>query len=222
MRPDELETPAALVERARHLYSGIRALSSEIHKLRPYICPFDRLLPLVPANASVLDVGCGGGLFLGLLADCGRISRGLGFDANASAIWLAQRMTKNLPACAVVEFRVIDATQDWPDGLYDVVSLIDVLHHVEPGSWKTIVARAISRVRPGGMLLYKDMATKPRWRAWCNQLHDLFLARQWIHYVPLNDVKTFAIERHMLAATEGAAACYWYAHEWVAFRRADA
>jgi hypothetical protein len=48
--------------------------------LRPLICPFDELLDLVPIGARMLDAGCGAGLFLGLLADAGRLGEGYGFD----------------------------------------------------------------------------------------------------------------------------------------------
>ena len=43
------------------------ALSTYLH-IRWLICPFDRILPLVPEEGRLLDVGCGSGLWLTYLA----------------------------------------------------------------------------------------------------------------------------------------------------------
>ena len=51
---------------------------------------------------------------------------------------------------------------------------------------------ACDRVRLGGLLIYKDTASAPAWAAWVNRLHDLVLARQWIHYAPIADVEAIA------------------------------
>src|SRR5687767_5250391 len=79
---------ARFSEVAAKLFAG----DSITQRFRPYICPFEELLPIVPTGSSVLDVGCGAGLFLGLLAVEGKIRSGVGFDSAASAIRIAQRM----------------------------------------------------------------------------------------------------------------------------------
>lgn len=214
-----METAATFSLRARHLYSNAGKALVQLQILRPYICPFEEILPLVPAGATVLDAGCGGGLFLGLLADTGRISTAVGFDSSHAAVSVARMMAANLPKSAQIEIRHIDATAPWPSEMYDVVSLIDVLHHVPPAAHSTVLSRALGCVRPGGLLLYKDMATKPRWRAFCNQMHDLVLARQWIHHVPIKVVEAWAADNGLQLVAQGAASRFWYAHEWRVFRR---
>lgn len=214
-----METAAKLSNRAKRLYTGERALSVQMQVLRPFICPFEEILPLVPEGASVLDAGCGAGLFLGLLADTGRISRGLGFDSSRAAISLAQHMANNLAAAATLDIQQIDATAPWPDGTYDVVSLIDVLHHVPLEHHSSVLGRATGCVRIGGLLLYKDMATRPRWRAACNQAHDLLLARQWINHVQIKWVDDWAAQNGFTKKAQGAASRFWYAHEWRVYQR---
>ena len=213
------ETPATLSARAKRLYRGASGVSALLQTLRPYICPFQEIMPLVPHGATVLDAGCGAGLFLGLLADCGYISSGMGFDSNPAILALAQRMTKHLPARVSIEFRHIDAAAAWPTETFDVVSLIDVLHHLPPASHSWVLSQAIARVRAGGILLYKDMATRPRWRALCNQAHDLVVAHQWVHHVPIAFIEQHASSHGLTVTARGAASCYWYAHEWRVFAR---
>jgi 2-polyprenyl-3-methyl-5-hydroxy-6-metoxy-1,4-benzoquinol methylase len=190
-----------------------------LQELRPFICPFVEILPLVPQGSTLLDAGCGAGLFLGLLADTGRIRQGAGFDSSNEAITLAKHMATNLPKEVAVDIKQIDATAPWPDQSYDVVSLIDVMHHVPPAFHANVLDRALGCIRPGGLLLYKDMATRPRWRAMCNQAHDLLMARQWIHHVPISFVERWAADHKMSNVAGGKASRYWYAHEWRVFRK---
>lgn len=214
-----MTTAAALSRRARQLYRGNGGLSATLQTLRPWICPFEDILPLVPPGAVVMDAGCGAGLFLGLLADSGRISSGLGFDASHAVIALAQRMTANLPAGANVTFQQLDATAAWPQRHCDLISFVDVLHHVPPQFQLQVLSRAIAHLPVGGLLLYKDMAQTPRWQAFCNRAHDLVLAREWIHYLPIAAVDRHMADHGMQELARGAASRYWYAHEWRLFRR---
>src|SRR6266576_3469231 len=74
------------------------------------------------------------------------------------------------------------------------VSMIDVMHHVPPSFQKEFLLTACRHVRPSGLLIYKDMCRRPRWRAAANRLHDLVLARQWINYLPISQVELWAGE----------------------------
>jgi 2-polyprenyl-3-methyl-5-hydroxy-6-metoxy-1,4-benzoquinol methylase len=85
-------SPAEVAAVARSLYPEGPFLMRLMQRWRPYICPFGPLIDQVPADASVLDVGCGGGLFLGLLRAGRRLREGLGFDASRPAIAIAQAM----------------------------------------------------------------------------------------------------------------------------------
>jgi 2-polyprenyl-3-methyl-5-hydroxy-6-metoxy-1,4-benzoquinol methylase len=100
-----------------------------------------------------------------------------------------------------------------------VVSLIDVLHHVPPGRQRAFFAGAVARVRTGGILLYKDMCRSPLWRAWANRAHDLLLARQWIHYVPLARLEAWAAEEGLQLVHRRAYARLVYGHELLVMRK---
>ncbi|MGH8130113.1 MAG: class I SAM-dependent methyltransferase [Steroidobacteraceae bacterium] len=191
-------------------------------RFRPYICPFEELLPIVPAGSSVLDVGCGGGLFLGLLAVEGGIRSGVGFDSSPSAIAVAQRMRRRAVehgARATLDFQHRDAAAPWPEGTFDVVSVIDVMHHVPRRGQRSLFELAAARVGPSGLMIYKDIAGAPVWRAWANRLHDLLVARQWIDYVPIDQVERWGADLGLALVDARAFNRYWYRHELRVFKR---
>ena len=206
---------------AKILFSSGPLLSRMIQQLRPYICPFHELLAVVPQNASVLDVGCGSGIFLGLLMKRVGLRSALGFDYSKPGIELAKLMLANMPAEMTknIDFELRNANQPWPEGDFDVVSMIDVMHHVTPAAQRKVFLEAVGHVAPGGLLLYKDMAERPLVFALANKLHDLIMARQWINYVPISLIKRWAIEAGLDVVQEARCRMIWYAHEWIVFRK---
>ncbi|WP_432153482.1 class I SAM-dependent methyltransferase [Streptomyces tricolor] len=94
---------------------------------------------------SALDVGCGSGDLVRLLARRARAVRGV--DAGADIVALAREST---PAAAPVAYTVADASRGLPAGPYDVITCVAVLHHLP-------FAETLSRFRrelaPGGTLV---------------------------------------------------------------------
>ncbi len=65
-------TPGEFSRIARELFCNAPLPMRLLQRYRPCICPFESLVPDIQEGSSVLDVGCGCGLFLGLLAALGR------------------------------------------------------------------------------------------------------------------------------------------------------
>lgn len=215
-RPSELSSLSASI------YRESPPVPRLLMTLRPFICPFERLIECVPEEATVLDVGCGAGLFLGLLAAAGRQFRGVGFDASSGAIRAACAMADRLRVLgykADLRFEQIDVRSPWPEGRFDVVSMIDVMHHVALASRHSVLQLARAALRPGGLLIYKDIAENPRWRATANRLHDLLTTREWVRYTPLGDVKDWAQHLDMELRVSESIDRWWYRHDLCVFRR---
>ena len=211
---------AALAAHARALYVGGPLLRRKFQHWRPLICPFDELLPYVPHDAAVLDVGCGAGLFLGLLARAGWRPRGIGFDASADAIVAAGRMGERVGATgADLRFQHLGVNEPWPAGPFDVVAAIDVMHHIPPAQWREVAARLAGHVAPGGVLIYKDMCRRPHWRAIANRLHDLLVAHEWIHYLPVEQMDRWAAEHGLQQEVARRLNRAWWGHELRVYRR---
>ena len=169
----------------------------------------------------MLDVGCGSGLFLGLLAAMGKQIEGTGFDTSVQAIELAQRMAARLSetTAASLKFIRLDVNESWPPGEFDVVSVIDVMHHVSPQSQRQFFSLAARAVSPGGVLIYKDMCRRPTWRAIANRAHDLFVSRQWIHYLPVQSAEAWGVEEKLQLEHACRVDLFWYGHEFRIFRK---
>ncbi len=194
--PESRVSPSDLARVSSDLYSNSRSILSLLQSQRYRIAPMDRVIEAIPVGSSVLDVGCGGGLLLNCAAAYRRLSRGYGFDSSPHAVSVAQAASLRLARLGVnvvPTFEVRSVEQGFPEGIFDVVSVIDVLHHVSPRFQQDAFERAASRVRAGGVLLIKEMRPSPAWRAACNRLHDMIMARQWIHYVEEPQVDTWAV-----------------------------
>ncbi len=207
---------------ARHLYTEGPLSTRLIQRHRHRICPLELVSAQVAPGSTVLDVGCGGGLLVAHLAATGRARSARGIDASAPAIDAAKAMTGRLGDAAPeasVSFEHWRVEQGLPDDEFDAVCLIDVLHHVPPSAQETAFRDAASRVRRGGVLVYKDMCDAPLWRASMNRLHDLVMARQWIRYVPIERVEGWASEAGLELQTARDVNMLWYGHELRVFVR---
>lgn len=206
-------SPADIRQLASPLYAG--ADSAKVRLMatyRAYICPLHEVILEVPPQSSVLDVGCGHGLLLNLLARLGRIRKGHGFDVAGAAIKVARQVADRHALSGVVGFEHRSIAQGIPDAGHDVVTVIDVLHHV-PDAHKADFVRALCQVvPPGGRLVIKDMVVRPRWRAAANRLHDLVMARQWVDHVESDTVETWAKEVGMNVLRRDRFNTWWYGH----------
>jgi 2-polyprenyl-3-methyl-5-hydroxy-6-metoxy-1,4-benzoquinol methylase len=220
-----IATPAELSATARRAYARAPLLLRLLQRYRPFICPFEHLLALVPPNSRLLDVGCGGGLLLTLLAASGRVESAVGFDSSAPAISTARAAAEALgPAGNRLTFHHHDARAPWPADppLFDAVTIIDVMHHVPPHAHAGLISTAAARLKNGGRLIYKDMARRPLWRALANRAHDLLMARQWINYAPIEHVEAWARDAGLTCSHRATHNRFWYGHELRVFEKPPA
>ncbi|MBA4119657.1 MAG: hypothetical protein C0513_03025 [Isosphaera sp.] len=201
----------------RPLYQDAPRLLRLTQVHRPRICPMADVLETIPPGSRTLDVGCGGGSLLMLGVLTGRVASGVGFDSSRPAIEAAQRARARLPSPDALRFEHRRVQDGWPPGLFDAVTIIDVLHHVPPAAQAGVIQLAAARLAPGGLLIYKDMCARPRWRAAANRAHDLLMARQWIHTPPVGQVEGWAAGLGLSLVRSLDRSVLWYGHELRAF-----
>lgn len=179
---------------------------------RSYICPLHEVINEVPQKSRVLDVGCGNGLLLNLLADLGRIRRGHGFDLSGPAIEVAQQVALKHSPGHTITFESRSVEQGIPRLGFEVVTVVDVLHHIPDAYKQAFVADLCDAVPEGGTLIFKDMVCKPTWRAAANRLHDLIMARQWVQHADPMDVEQWLAQKGMAIRRRGTFNTLWYGH----------
>lgn len=211
-----------LLDDAWRLYADAPVALRLKQRLRVLVCPFEEVVGFVPKGASVLDVGCGSGLSLALMAARGREIDGYGFDPSATAIGLAKAMTRRLEGSgSTLHYERRDARTAWPDRLFDVVSMQDVIHHVPVAGQREVFDRACRAVRPGGVFIYKDMSLRPRWRNFFCRLHDLIIAREWIRPIPVATVESWAAENGLSTEVAKTAHRVVYGNDLRVFRKSS-
>ena len=215
-------TPPAQRELIQELYRtaplGMRLKQS----WRPYLAPFASALRAVPPGSRVLDVGCGGGLFLLLLAARGRIAAGLGFDRSRKDIEAAQEAVQSSGLESVLHFEVRDVADGVPDGEWPVVSLIDVLHHVPKQQQRSLICSLSRHVDPGGRFIIREPARRPYWRNLANALHDLIISRQIVRTRNPEEIESWLSESGLRLVQKEESTVLWYGHWLLVFERPPA
>jgi 2-polyprenyl-3-methyl-5-hydroxy-6-metoxy-1,4-benzoquinol methylase len=153
---------------AWNAYKG-EPLTTRAHVVvRALTCPFAPLIDRFPTSGAVLDVGCGHGLLINLLArDPSR--RGLrlwGIDHDAAKIERARRT-----APSGVDFST-RALNSFPDAAFDALSIVDVLYTVKQQVWGEILSGCFRALRPGGRLIVKEVVDRPRWKYWAIMVQE--------------------------------------------------
>lgn len=189
--------------------------------LRPYVCPFDKLLQFVRDGAEVLDVGCGAGSFLTLLAATKKIRRGVGCDVMAAPLASARAAAARLGAQGILSFEHVESVAEAPEGPFDIVAMVDVLHHVPPGNRSDVFSAAARRVRPGGIFLYKDMTARPGGRRLAHNIDDYIFTREWVEQVPEGAVETWAGDHRLALVHDEFIPRLIYGHELRVFQRPE-
>jgi SAM-dependent methyltransferase len=137
--------------------------------LRPKLLSVMELL--LPDEGRILDVGCGFGLFAAYFGLTHPLRSIVGVDPNARRVQLAQRVARELDLTRH-EFHVGDIRTAALEGTFDAAYVLDVMHHVPRADQLAVLGQLRDRLRPGGVLLIKDITTEPRHELLFTELLD--------------------------------------------------
>jgi 2-polyprenyl-6-hydroxyphenyl methylase/3-demethylubiquinone-9 3-methyltransferase len=112
---------------------------------------------------SLLDVGCGHGVLVALLAVDHPERRVMGIDPDARKIEWARR---SVGRCANVELRActIEALAAERPAGFDTVLIADVLYLLAASEWPQFLRAAHRLLAPGGRLVLKEAEDDGSWR----------------------------------------------------------
>jgi 2-polyprenyl-3-methyl-5-hydroxy-6-metoxy-1,4-benzoquinol methylase len=164
----------------------------------------DEIGQYLPEEGTVLDIGCGFGLFSLYYAATGPRRVVHGVDMNGRRIALARRAAGRL-GLDNVEYVEGDARDFKGDGEVQGAYMLDIVHHIPPETVGPLFRRLRRCLVPGACLLVKDVDTRPapkRWFTWA--LDKAMGPTTPVHYWSAEDLQAelqasgFRVRRHLM------------------------
>ncbi len=125
--------------------------------LKHSLVPTSLLCDRLPADSSVLDLGCGEGILTNTLAAHRPDCRFLGIDLDQSRLAIAKRN-----AAPNATFQVGDIFDLELEDKADAAILNDVVHHHSYSSQGRLLVKAMNCLKPGGLLILKEVDIRDR------------------------------------------------------------
>jgi trans-aconitate methyltransferase len=135
------------------------------------VCPLPAIAAHAPQQGVIVDLGCGHGLFTQLLARQSATRDVIGVDLDADKIALAQRL--ELPNLRFVAGDI--ATIELPPA--SAVTILDVFYLIPYDVQERLLSVCAEKLAPGGVIVLKEMAERPRWKVWLNWLEETLAVR---------------------------------------------
>jgi 2-polyprenyl-6-hydroxyphenyl methylase/3-demethylubiquinone-9 3-methyltransferase len=127
---------------------------------RHLLAPLERVAREVPTNGRILDLGCGHGLFVNLLALQSPGRRVLGVDPSPAKLEVVRRSSAGLPNVRYQQGRIDDVAE----GGWRAITILDVLYLLPDDEKLAVLRHCRSLLAPDGVLLLKTNDTNPRWK----------------------------------------------------------
>lgn len=142
--------------------------------VRWFSCPFPPIADALPQTGRILEIGCGHGLFSSYLARRCPSLEVHGVDIDESKVAVAQ--AAEAPATGHLTFAA-SPSGAIPDGPWDGIVLVDVLYLLDEAGQRALLTACAGALAPEGVLVVKDMAIRPRWKARWNALQETLSVR---------------------------------------------
>lgn len=147
-------------------------------RVRWWTCPFAAVAIHVPETGRILDLGCGHGVFSAYLALESGHRQVLGIDPAEDKILAASAAAEAAAEKGLANLRFTRAdAESPPEGSWDAIAVLDVLYLLEPERQKSVLDRCARALAPGGILLVKEVADTPRWKAAWNRMQETLSVR---------------------------------------------
>lgn len=202
---DARERMAALVEQARGQQQRGRDTIASIVRHQPdaIVRAYSRVRFMIlrqsfleaigqyfPPAGQVLDLGCGFGLFSLYYAMMAPGRNVTGVDLSERRIAAAQRCAAAL-GVTNASYVAQDALLWRGERTFDAIYMLDLIHHLPKDSVADTLGRIADLLAPGGVLIVKDVADRPAYKAlFTLALDRLMVGLEPIHYWPIVELSS--------------------------------
>ncbi len=128
-------------------------------RARAFSAPLEALTHRV-VGQDVVDVGCGHGVLVAMLASRPRLQV-TGIDPDSRKIGWAQQSVGRLKNVSLAATTV----EHLPPTSFDTMCIADVIYLLPHDDWPAFFSAAFKALRPGGRLLLKEAENDGSWRA---------------------------------------------------------
>lgn len=140
-------------------------------RVRSLTCPLAAVAAQVPRSGRVLDVGCGHGLLSLMMATQSAERDVLGIDVDPAKVAVANLAARRAGAAVTCAFELAPPGEV-SEGPWDAIVIADVLYLLDADDQHGLLRSCGQRLAPGGVLVVKEMAPTPTWKAAWNRLQE--------------------------------------------------
>lgn len=157
-----------LVNKVINLYS-MNGWKSIFTKLRFWYAPCREVEELIPVSGTVVDLGCGEGIFSNYIGLASKPRKVIGIEIDKNRIKIADHGISN------VNFMNADATKiDLPKS--DVIILFQMLHHLSTyEAQEDLIEKCIKSLNKEGKILIDEIRVDYTLKYWLTWIADHFL-----------------------------------------------
>jgi 2-polyprenyl-3-methyl-5-hydroxy-6-metoxy-1,4-benzoquinol methylase len=163
-------------------YSGVIRAYAFIRFKIIHLRFLEEIEQYLPNAGTILDLGCGFGLFSLYMAACKPNARVIGLDIDARRLQIARAAAAKLDIhnASFVQHDL----RDWrPDQNIAGAYALDIFHHLPVENGNRILVDLFVRLESGGRFLLKDIDTQPRAMLWFTYVLDALMSpRDDFHY----------------------------------------
>jgi len=153
----------------------------------------------VPERGRILEVGCGHGLLSLHLALGSRHREVHGIDVDEDKLDAARAATVRGDLATTFDTA---SGADVPDGPWDAIAIVDVLYLLDAAAQRALLATCAGELARGGVLVVKEMAPVPRWKAAWNAAQEAAAVK--VLGITEGSELTFLPPAELAAAMDGA------------------
>lgn len=186
-------------------------------RYRPFICPFEGIIDEAENANSVFDIGCGNGQLLYIISEFSNSQNkkltGIEISddliTQAAAILNENRFTNDIKVYKY-DGKII------PDEIYnyDLITMVDVLHHIPKSIQKNILDQIYRKSKPGSRFLLKDIdAGSPL--VYFNKMHDMILSKEIGNEISFVDAKASLESLGFKVLKAYKKRTFWYPHYFI-------
>jgi 2-polyprenyl-3-methyl-5-hydroxy-6-metoxy-1,4-benzoquinol methylase len=151
------------------LFQGSRSTARSHVAVRWATCPFAAVAAQLPPAGRILEVGCGHGLLSLYLALQSADRQVVGIDVDEDKLAAARAAAAAGGLAATFD---VVAGAELPAGPWAGVAIVDVLYLLSGDDQRSLLRSCAELLEPGGVLVVKEMALMPRWKATWNRVQE--------------------------------------------------